>query len=221
VTSTVPVTAVPPSAGIGLRGSAGTAARVVTSVSLDVPDSVAAGDGLLLVLSTNSTVRGTTPAGYTLEGVQAAGNAPTTQVFSRVAGAGDAGAPLTVTLTGQAKVTLQLLAYSGTATSGPVASLTSAADGSGTAHTTPSASAPAGSWVVSVWSDKQANARQWTPPAQAGERSNVAGIGSGDIATLVADSGGPVAGGDVGGLTATVPTASNRVTLFTIVLATG
>ncbi len=219
-TSTVPVSAAPSSEGIGLRGSAGTAARAVSDVSVDVPDSVQAGDGLLLVLSTNSTVRGTAPSGWTEAGsVTAAGRNPTTQVFTRVAGTGEAGDELTVALTGQAKVTLQLLAYSGTDPSDPVAALTTATGGAGTSHRTPTATAAAGSWVVSVWSDKQADERQWTPPAQATERSNVAGIGSGDIATLVADSGGPVSGGTVGGLTATVPTPSNRATMLTVVLS--
>jgi hypothetical protein len=52
-------------------------------------------------------------------------------------------------------------------------------------------------------------------------RSNIAGIGTGDIATLVADSGGPVTGGPVGGLTASVPTPSNRATMLTVVLGAG
>jgi hypothetical protein len=38
------------------------------------------------------------------------------------------------------------------------------------------------------------------------------------MATLVADSGTTVAAGAVGGLTATVPAASNRATMFTVVL---
>jgi hypothetical protein len=49
-------------------------------------------------------------------------------------------------------------------------------------------------------------------------RSNLAGVGTNDVATLVGDSGVPVAG-RVGGLRATVPTASTRATVFTIVLA--
>jgi hypothetical protein len=79
--------------------------------------------------------------------------------------------------------------------------------------------ATAGSWLVSVWSDKQADARTWTEPSSVTARSNVGGVGNGDIATLVADSGAPVATGTAGGLTATVPTASNRGVTFTIVLA--
>jgi hypothetical protein len=189
-------------------------------VSLDVPAGVQAGDGLVLVLSTNSTVTGAAPTGWTQEGVVVSGNAPTTQVYQRVATAADAGGQVVVALSGQAKVTLQLLAYSGTAATGPIASVTTAADGAGTAHTTPTATAPAGSWVLSVWSDKQAGAREWVPPTTGvTPRSTIAGIGTGDIATLVADSGGPVAGGTVGGHTATVPTASNRATMLTVVLA--
>ena len=40
-----------------------------------------------------------------------------------MAAAGDAGDPVTVDLSAQAKVTLQLIAYSGTAASGPIASI--------------------------------------------------------------------------------------------------
>ena len=125
-----------------------------------------------------------------------------------------------MTLSASAKVTLQLLAYSGTAATGPVASATGAASPAGTAHTTPRVDvARAGSWVVSIWSDKQAGVRTWTPPSSVTARSNVGGVGNGDVATLVADSGGPVAVGSAGGLTASVPTASNRAVTFTVVLA--
>jgi hypothetical protein len=101
-----------------------------------------------------------------------------------------------------------------------VASATGAVDVGGTAHTTPTATAAQGSWVLSIWSDKQSVARTWAPPA-AGvvERSNLAGVGTGDMATLVTDSGGPVPTGTAGGHTATVPAASNRATVFTVVLA--
>jgi hypothetical protein len=73
--------------------------------------------------------------------------------------------------------------------------------------------------VLSVWSDKQAGARAWTAPSGVTERSAVGGVGNGDVATLVADSGAPVAAGPAGGLTATVPTASNRAATVTVVLA--
>ncbi len=147
-TQTVTVDSPPPAAGIDLRGSAGTSARAVTSVTVDVPGTVQAGDGLVLVLTTNSTVTGAAPAGYTQAGSQVSGSGPTTQVFSRVAGAGDAGSPVTVALSGQAKATLQLVAYSGTAASGPIASVTGAptAPGPRTPPRRPPSARPAAGW---------------------------------------------------------------------------
>jgi hypothetical protein len=113
------------------------------------------------------------------------------------------------------------MAYSGTAASGPVASVAGATDVGGTAHTTPATTAAAGSWVLWVWSDRSADPRQWTPPDGPAARSNLAGVGNGDVATLVADSGAALAAGPVGGRTATVPVASNRATLLSVVLARG
>jgi PKD repeat protein len=211
----------PPTAVIAARGVNGTSARGVSSVSVAVPANVQAGDGLVLVLSTNSSVTGGTPLGWSAAGNRLSGSGPNTQVFQRVAAATDAGSTVTVTLSGTAKVTLQVLAYSGTAATGPVASVTSSPTGAVTSHTTPTATAAPGSWVLSVWSDKAASARTWTAPAGAAVRSNLAGVGSGDVATLVADGGAAVTTTTVGGLTATVPTASTRGTTFTVVLARG
>jgi hypothetical protein len=154
-----------------------------------VPATVQPGDALLLVLSTNSTVNGTAPAGWTEEGRQASGSSISTQVWSRVAEAGDAGSQLTVALGGRAKVTLQLAAYSGVSSADPVATLAGKVDVGGTAHTTPTATAQAGSWVVSIWSDKQAAAHTWSAPTGVVVRDNQAGVGSGDPATLHGDSG--------------------------------
>src|SRR3954447_19983893 len=155
-TKTVTVTA---SSGtpIALRGATGTSARGVTSVRVTVPASVQAGDGMVLVLSTSSTASGGTPTGWTAAGARLSGTGPNTQVFSRVASASDAGSTVTVTLSAQAKVTLQLAAYAGTSTTNPIASVASTARPAGTSHPTPSAkaAAAAGSWVLSVWSDKQ------------------------------------------------------------------
>ena len=219
-TATTSVTVAPAPAGTGIayRDGAQVSARGVTSASVTVPGTVQADDAMVLVLTTNSAVTGTAPAGWTQAGAQAAGTTMTTQVFSRVATAADAGSTVTVPLSGAAKVTLQLVAYDGTSTTAPVASVTGAGESGGTAHTTPTATATAGSWVLSVWSDKSAAARSWTTAAGTTARSSVAGIGSGDIAGLVADGGAPVTGGTVGGSTATVPAASTRATMLTVVL---
>ncbi|MGZ4657425.1 MAG: PKD domain-containing protein [Blastococcus sp.] len=207
-------------AAIAFRGSAGVSQRGVTTSTVTVPAAVQAGDALLLVWSGNSaTLVPTTPAGWTLENTQASGNI-STRVYSKVAAASDANSPVSVsTGTATAKVTLQVAAYSGTSTTDPVAVIAGRTDTGGTSHATPTATAGAGSWVVSLWSDKQSAARTWTPPASGlTVRSNLAGVGSGDVATLLGDTG-PVAAGTVGGLTATVPTASSQATMFTVVLA--
>jgi hypothetical protein len=208
-----------PPAGIAVRAATGRIQRGVTSTSVTVPAGVQAGDGMVLVLATNGTVTGTAPAGWTLVATRAAGTtAVTTQVFQRVATAGMSGTTVAVPLSGSARVTLQLVVYSGTSAAGPVASATSAATGAATAHQTPTASAAAGTWVLSVWTDRQTAARTWTPPSGVTMRSNLAGGTGGDVATLVADGGAPVAGGTVGGLTATVPTATTRATTFTVLI---
>jgi PKD repeat protein len=225
-TSTRAVTAAPtaPGTGIGYRDAIGTSGKGVTSLSLTVPATVNAGDGMVLVASTNSGATATPPTGYTAEGTQTSGTNITTQVFSRVATSSDAGSTLTVGFSASAKVTLQLAVYSGTSLGDPVSSVTGAVDAGGTSHRTPVATAPtAGSWVVSVWSDKQTVARTWSPPGGVTVRSNVAGVGAGggaaDMASLLADGNTAVPVETVGGLTATVPSASNRAAMFTIVLA--
>ena len=64
------------------------------------------------------------PAGWQPAATQADGTGMTTQVFSRVAAGGDAGSTVTVGVgTVPSALTLQLLAYSGTAPTGPVATV--------------------------------------------------------------------------------------------------
>lgn len=207
---------------IAFRGAAGPfAASGVNSATVTVPSSVQAGDALVLVLSTNSTVTGSTPAGYSLVGTQLASTAITTRVWQRVATPADAGSAVSVSLSGSAKTTLALVAYTGTSATSPIASFTGATDSGGTNHVTPEAVAQAGAMVVSVWTDKSAAARSFTAPTGVSTRSSVAGSGSGDLAFLIADAGAPVAAGQVGGLSATVSAASTRATMLTLLLAPG
>ncbi|SDX86564.1 PKD domain-containing protein [Modestobacter sp. DSM 44400] len=218
-TTTDPVTvAAAPASAVAFRDSAAVTTKGGTSVALTVPSSVQPGDGLVLVLSTNSTVTGTAPSGWSQVGTQVSSPSVTTQVFQRVAAAGDAGSAITVSLSASAKATLQLLAYSGTSPGGPVTAVAGASDVGGTSHTTPQATTSSAAWVLSIWSDKQSVARTWTAPSGVTSRNSLAGIGSGDVATLVADSGAPVPAGAVGGHTAAVPSASNRATMLTVVL---
>jgi hypothetical protein len=138
-----------------------------------------------------------------------------------VAVPGEAGRTVTVPLSGSASATLQLLAYSQTAAGGPVAAVAGTADTvAGSSHTTPTVDAVERGWVLWVWSDKSASARSWTPPSSgATTRSNLAGVGTGDVATLVGDSGAGKPAGAVPGLTATVSASSAKATMLSIVLA--
>ena len=178
-----------------------------------------AGDGLVLVLGTNSDVTGTAPDGWVLAATQTDGGKMTTQVFSRVATAADAGSAVKVGVgTVPSSLTLQLMAYSGTATTGPVAlGHRRGRWERDVAHDAPRRRTGRQLGPVDL-ADKSSTARQFLAPAGLAERSNLAGMGNGDLATLVADTGAPVAAGQVGGLTATVTTASSRSTMLTVVL---
>lgn len=226
-TTSAPVTVstVPVGQSIAFVGAAGISpAGSVSSLSVTVPATVQAGDGLVLVLSTNSAVTGA-PAGWTQEISQTAMSgtsvAMTTRVFERVATDTDAGSTVTVPLTGGvAKSSLQILAYRGTAATGPVVGIVGAADlVTGTNHTTPTGlTASPGDWELGVWSDKSANARTWTAPSGFSVRDmQDAGATGGEIATLLADLG-PSSGGPVGGRTATTSATSTRATMITVLL---
>jgi hypothetical protein len=218
----------PPAEGVALRGVAENATPGGgTSIGLTVPV-VEPGDGLVLVLSTNSAVTGNLPAGFRQRAVQTVETSTTnpapqmtTQVFEKVATGNEDNTRLTVTLTGGAKATLQLVAYEGTAAAGPIRSVSSAGQSGGTSHATPGATATAGDWVLSAWSNKSSAARTWTAPAGEEVRSNLPGTGlPGEISTLVTDGGSAVpTSGSVPRLTATTSSTSAKATMFTIVIA--
>jgi PKD repeat protein len=212
----------PPTGDITFVGSSTTNGNW-TTYRVDVPAGVAAGDGLLLVVTTGSDVTVSPPAGWTQVGTVAASgsNNGGTTVWRRVAAAGDAGQAVTVTLSAIAKTGVTLLAYHGTSTANPVAQIATAAETvSRTGHTTPGVTvATAGSVVVSYWSDRNSNTTAWTEPAGEVNRAETQGAGGGHISTLATDSNGPVAAGPRAGLTATADAAGARATMVTIVLA--
>jgi hypothetical protein len=193
-------------------------------VAVPVPAGVEAGDGMVLILSTNSSVTGTAPAGFTAAApaqTSLSGKtvAMSTQVFDKVA-TGTEGGTIAVSLSGSAKVTLQLVVYSGTSSSGPVKSVTGLGRGALTTHTTPTATAASGDWALEIWSAKSAGERTWTAPGAVVVRNEVRSTGTaGEVATLVADGGAPSVGGTVGGHTATLSAASSRATVLTVVLS--
>ncbi|HST64591.1 MAG TPA: PKD domain-containing protein [Mycobacteriales bacterium] len=220
-TKSVTVTAPPPVTNpIAFRATAGTQVNA-TSASVTVPAAVQAGDGLVLVMTSNSsTVTYGDPAGWTLVDT-ATTTGITTRVYSRVATASDAGSAATVTSSAIAKLDLRLAAYANTRTSAPVSVLTKAVETTAVAaHTTPAATVTgAGSWVLSYWADKSGTTTAWTAPDGQTVRGVTIGTGTGRVTSLLTDANAAAAAGPAGGLTATTDAPGTKATMLTIVLA--
>ena len=176
-----------------------------------VPNTVAAGDTLLLFASLNKaapTVQ-SPGAGWS----QLSNFTSSTQrvlVYQKVAQAGDAGSTVVLRFSARSKVTLQLAAYTGTATTTPVSASANRADPNKSAsHVSPQVSVTTpGSWLVTYWADKSATTTAWNGPAGSTHRQSLLGSGTGYISSLLVDSGAPVATGSAGSLTATTNAAS-------------
>ena len=176
-----------------------------------VPNTVAAGDTLLLFASLNKaapTVQ-SPGAGWS----QLSNFTSSTQrvlVYQKVAQAGDAGSTVVLRFSARSKVTLQLAAYTGTATTTPVSASANRADpNKSTSHVSPQVSVTTpGSWLVTYWADKSATTTAWNGPAGSTHRQSLLGSGTGYISSLLVDSGAPLATGSAGSLTATTNAAS-------------
>lgn len=185
---------------------------------VDVPDTVQAGDTLMLFMTVNTTADVELPPGWTQTEV-INGSGVRSWAWTREATANDAGSTVAATTSRRTKSTMSLSAYrsGGEVT---VASAQALQDGSSTAHTTPSLQAPAGSWLLSYWSTKSSDEVSWSLPSTVNARAEAAGAGGGRISSMLGDSGGQVVG-QVGGLTATTGPVA-RTTMFSVVLsATG
>ena len=194
------------------------------SHTVTVPATASAGNGLLLFHTQNTTaVTASAPTGvtgWTLIRTET-GSGFVTRVWQKVAAPGDAGSNVTVALSGYAKAGLQVAAYTGTSTAGPIAGFGAAQETVvRAAHTTPVVnSATPGSWRVSYWADKSSTTTSWTPPAAETTRSTSAGSPNGHITSLLTDSAGPVPTGSQGGRTATASGSTNTASMWTILLA--
>ena len=188
-----------------------------------IPATVAAGDTLVLFVTTNS-ISGTlgAPAGWTL--LQSKdGKATRGRAWTKRATAADANALVTVTSSAYMKSTMSVSAYrSAGGTSAVTASASATVATAGTSHTTPAvAVAQAGSWLVSSWSEKSSTTLTWTRPAGSTQRTAPAATGSGKVSSLVADSGAPVATGTAAGRVARTSAAGGSTQLFSVVVSPG
>ena len=191
--------------------------------SVRVPTTVAAGDTLVLFLTTNS-LSGTlgAPAGWTL--LQSKdGKATRGRAWTKRATAADANANVSVTSSVYVKSTMSVSAYrSAGGTSAVTASASATVATAGTSHTTPAvAVAQTGSWLVSSWSEKSSTTLTWTRPTGSTQRTAPAATGSGKVSSLVADSGAPVATGTAAGRVARTSAAGGSTQLFSVVVGPG
>jgi 3-phytase len=207
-----------PDPAIEFRAAAGLGVNAST-VSPRVPAAVSAGDALLLAVTANranATLQ--PPAGWRSLGRQV-DETMQTQVWMKVAQAGDAGATVPVTSSRSAKLVAQIAAYGGTHPTDPVAAVLSASETSTSAvHTTPTATTDRTSWTVSLWSNKSSSTTSWLAPAGVKARQYQGTSGSGRVTALLADSGAPIGATSAGGLGATASQSGSMATMWTIVL---
>ncbi|MCW4466160.1 PKD domain-containing protein [Glutamicibacter sp. MNS18] len=185
--------------------------------SVQLPSGVQEGDVLVAVLTTNLFNSGASvPAGW-----EARANVSTASMegymFSKVATAADAGSNVTVSLNGYARASLTVSVYRNAAVTAASFVMETPA-GASNQHVTPDAEAVAGSWVLSYWGDKTAATSSWSVPSSLDVRQTGAGTGAGHLSWMMADSGGPVSAGTVGGVTGTADSSTANAVMGTVVL---
>lgn len=215
VTKTVNVVARVPIAFVAANQNTGN----VASPNAVVPAGAAAGDRLVMVLNVNAGNRVLSdPTGVTgwnlLDTTVSGGMA--TAVYTKVAAANDGGRTVRVPMDAAAKYTMSVAVYRGDMLVPTFADTAETVNRPG--HTTPTATAPDGAWVVSAWADKSSATTGFTLPDGTTSRSALCAATTGRVCSVLADSNGPVAAGQVGGLTAVADSSQASATMWTIVL---
>jgi PKD repeat protein len=203
---------------IALVGSSANQGNVATP-NTAVPAGTQAGDRLVMVLSLNDAARTVSAmsgvTGWTLLDT-ATGGTMQTLVYTKTASAGDVGKTARFTLDLAAKYTLTMASYSGDMLAPQLAKASETVVRAG--HTTPTVDAEAGDWAVSYWADKSSATTGYTLPGEVTQRQATCGANAGRVCSVLADSGGVVAAGTYGGLTATADATSGNATMWTILL---
>jgi PKD repeat protein len=204
-------------------GAAHSAAGSQTSKSVTVPATATVGDTMALVFTSSTTATWSGPgAGWTQIGTTLTNSTIRSSAWVKQVAAGDPGSKVTMTSTTASKAVMSLGVYDGVSTTTPVDGFAAVGDAGGTSHVTPSLTVTAGDWVVSSWTDKSTAVSAWTAPAGVAERDDSYDTGTtGRYSSLLADSGGPVAGGSYGALTATTDSNSDKAIMWTIALKPG
>ena len=186
--------------------------------TVKVPSGVVAGDTLVLTAGMSNATSATAPAGWTQVGDL---GTPATvslrgKVWVKTATAADANSTVTVTQDAVHKAALAITVYRGAKAASVTA--TASADTNTTNHGAPTVAVPAGSWVLSFFTEKSATSNTWTAPSGTSSRAEIHSAASSAVSTLVVDSNGPRTG-TVTGSVATTGTAASRGVNFTVVLS--
>jgi PKD repeat protein len=201
--------------------AAASAAGSAASETVTVPSGVAAGDEMLLLATDVSGTQPLTgPPGWTPVSSNA-GTAISTGVWSRVATAADAGQQVTVGFGGTYKGGVQMLAYSGTSATAPIATFASQVRhvSTSSAATPPVSVTGTGCLVVSYWAAKSSAVTAWTLPSGEIARSTSYGTGGGRIDAIAGDPGSQAPAGPGGDVNATTDQPFAASATWTIVLA--
>jgi PKD repeat protein len=204
--------------GIGFVAAANAGGGNVKNKSVAIPAAAHAGDTAVLFLSQPATAPWSGPSGvtgWTQVGSNFTNGGLTTTVWTKQLSAGDVGANVQFSSPNFSHAAVEVAVYSGVSGVGNTAT---AQDTNASSHTTAAINASAGSWVVSLWSDRSTATRTWATPGSVSQRDASPDSGNLTIQGVVADSGGSVSSGTYPGVTATTDANTDRTAMWTIEL---
>lgn len=189
------------------------------STKIQIPDSVAKGDALLMYASINTTATiKSVPSGWKQVGEKTSGSTRT-YLFTKTASSTDARKSVSVDFSLTTKTALTVAAYEGASVTQPVSDVAVSAESKRqTSHLAPNLkSTPAGGVVVSYWADKSSASTYWTTPSGTSKRAAVTGSGSGRVTSVLADTSVSGTAPWVG-KSATASSASRKATMWSVSL---
>lgn len=135
---------------IALRASALSAFSNTASVkTITIPAPTVTGDLILVGVATGTSGHPTTPSGWTLVAGSTQTNGVCTDVYYRVAQAGDSGSTVTFGQSTQTRAIISVGVYSGVDTTSPIAQVQAASETvAGTSHAAGTITTTAATWVV-------------------------------------------------------------------------
>ncbi len=202
------------------------ATRYVNSsnAQLQLPDGIQAGDGIVLLTTTNSTSTSlgepTGVTGWDKLGEEGVGGV-STRAYAKVATAADAGATVALPTGTTVKSTIHALVYRGIGTDWIADAATVVTASSSVEKLTPSVDVEEpGSTVISYWADKGSIDNGITPAEGTELRGTATGSGNGRITAVAADQQ-TLTTGPTGGVVGTMDVASVRTAMWSIVINPG